>query len=116
MNEIESRPHTSVYVALQAPDAPYADPDVHVSWSATRFSTGLETLTVVAHVNGLVTRIADSPTSLTLPEVPAWVPLPPANWLASFAEPDGAARMSAAIDAATTYHAPLAVFAEDGVL
>jgi hypothetical protein len=75
-------PFTEVTVQLDAPDSPYGTGTV-VNWDSTRFSSGLIDTAVHVHTpQGDCIRLAGSHT-LALPEVPAWVPQPPAGWLAS---------------------------------
>jgi hypothetical protein len=75
-------PYTQVSVQLDAPDAPYHDAVV-VSWAARRFTDGGCVVDAYQHLDGSCTILAHADNLAALPVVPAWVPGPPAGWLAS---------------------------------
>jgi|SRR5665647_1337823 len=83
-------PYTYVSVQLKSPDNPYG-PEAIVSWSATRYSSGHVEIDVYVHTSPDKCQNIAHRDSLTLPDVPAWVPRPPSGWLASLrmtAEPE----------------------------
>ena len=104
-------PYLSISVQIDTPNAPRIDgrPVRLVSWIATRYDGApAPTFRVYAHFVGTdephLTLLLET-TSLASPDLPTWVPRPPAGWLASLkmTEPDNdlVGRMSAAIDRAT---------------
>jgi len=87
MSQTEPRPYVSIYVAIDTPDAPRlgGKPVRSVSWTAHRFSHAgsvVEFGVYAHHGNGQLTRIVEAKAPAT-PDVPDWVPRPPAGWLAS---------------------------------
>ena len=104
------RPYVSIYVAIDTPDAPRLDgkPVRSVSWSAYRFSRGgaqVEYTLTAHHSDTSLTTLGDGvDLPAILVDLPAWVPWPPANWLASLElDRDRIAAMCDAIDA-EVYH------------
>ena len=109
--------YMNVSVSIDTPDAPRVSgrPVTSIAWSATRNMGPVEFRCYAHHPddgeggNNLTVLLCTK--SLASPDLPAWVPRPPAGWLASL-------RMTAEPDrpyAGSPIPSP-AVFAEGGVL
>ena len=96
MTQTSARPYVSIYVAIDTPDAPRLDGKTvrSVSWSAHRYpreGAPIEFVVTAHHphaddAEGCLTTMLETK-SLASPDLPDWVPWPPANWLASLELP-----------------------------